>query len=120
MFGKRVKYLRNKRGISQERVADAIGISRARYAHYENNRVEPDLDLIRKIADYYDVTTDYLMGRTENTEFNKENDKTKIIYKIATEFPDADLMFNDLANMTAEQLEDVYDYIKFKQSKKGD
>jgi HTH-type transcriptional regulator, competence development regulator len=63
MLGTRLKELRGKR--SQEEVAERIGISRARYSHYENNRSQPDNELLNKLADYYQVTVDYLLGRTD-------------------------------------------------------
>lgn len=70
-LGERLKYLRGKR--TQEEVAKAIGLSRARYSHYENNRVEPDITILSKLSDYYNVSVDYLLGRptdatTEETE----------------------------------------------------
>ena len=119
IFGKRLKLLRNKIGKNQEEIANAIGVSRARYSHYENNHVEPDIDLIRKLADYHNVDTDYLLGRTDTPRYIEDLEKRKqiVIDKIKEEFSGADLMFKDLANMTAEQLEEVYDFIKFKLSK---
>ena len=119
IFGKRLKLLRNKIGKNQEEIANAIGVSRARYSHYENNHVEPDIDLIRKLADYHNVDTDYLLGRTDTPRYIEDQEKRKqiVIDKIKEEFSGADLMFKDLANMTAEQLEEVYDFIKFKLSK---
>lgn len=66
LIGDRLKELREKTKVNQEVVAIAIGISRARYSHYENNHVEPDIELIGKLADYYNVTTDYLLGKSNN------------------------------------------------------
>ena len=122
IFGKRLKLLRNKIGKNQEEIANAIGVSRATYSHYENNHVEPDIDLIRKLADYHNVDTDYLLGRTDTPRYIEDQEKRKqiVIDKIKEEFSGADLMFKDLANMTAEQLEEVYDFIKFKLSKKDE
>ncbi|MDY0394743.1 helix-turn-helix domain-containing protein [Virgibacillus halophilus] len=48
----------------------------------------------------------------------KEEEKLNVIKKISEEFPDADLMFHDLASLDAEQLEDVYEFIKFKSQQK--
>lgn len=120
VFGKRLKYLRNRLGKNQEEIAKDIGISRARYSHYENNYAEPDIDLIRKFADYFNVDADYLLGRTGNPHFIEEEQRRKneIIDKIKSELPEADLMFHDLASMTADDLEEVYDFIKFKKSQK--
>lgn len=56
MIGGRLKSLRGKK--TQEEVANHIGVSRARYSHYENGRSEPDYDTPQKLADYFKVSTD--------------------------------------------------------------
>ncbi len=65
LIGDRLKELRNKTKKNQSVVSEDIGISRASYSHYENNHVEPDIDLIKRLADYFGVSTDYLLGRTD-------------------------------------------------------
>lgn len=62
-LGERLKKLRQKK--TQQEVAESIGISRARYSHYENDRSEPDNDLLQKLSDYYGVSTDYLLTGKE-------------------------------------------------------
>lgn len=118
IFGKRLKLLRNKTGKSQEDVAKDLNISRARYSHYENNHVEPSIDLIRMLARYYKVDTDYLLGSTDNPIEKDHSPRDAIIHKISTEFPDVDLMFKDMEGMSAEELQEVYEFIKFKKSQK--
>lgn len=118
MFPKRLKELRNKKKLTQQDMADFLGISRQGYGKYEDGKSEPDHNTLVKLANYFGVTTDYLLGH--DLEVN-DDDKRKaaIIEKIKTEFPDADLMFNDLASFTADDMQDVYDYIKFKKSQKN-
>lgn len=70
---KHLKELRSEANWTQQEVADRLGISRANYSHVENNRNEPDNELLVKIADLYEVSTDYLLGKT-NTK-----DKTGVI-----------------------------------------
>lgn len=118
ILGKRLKSLRSKTGKNQADIAKSIGISRARYSHYENNHVEPDIDLIRKLANLYDVSIDYLLGNTDNPARVKYEDRDEITNKIATEFPDVDLMFKDMENMTAKDFQEVYEFVKFKKSQK--
>lgn len=65
-LGKRLKSLRGTK--TQEEVSEKIGISRASYSHYENDRVEPDAEILSKMADVYNVTVDYLLGRTDNKQ----------------------------------------------------
>lgn len=63
-IGKRLKELRGTD--SQESIATTLGVSRASYSHYENDRVEPDIKLIQRMAKHFNVSTDYLLGRTDN------------------------------------------------------
>ena len=58
--------LRKERGISQKRAATDLGISQALLSHYEKGIRECGLDFVIKCADYYGVTTDYLLGVSEN------------------------------------------------------
>jgi transcriptional regulator with XRE-family HTH domain len=61
LLGKRLKEFRGKR--TQQDIADKLGISRARYSHYENDHVQPDNDLLQKMADLHNTTVDFLLGR---------------------------------------------------------
>ncbi|MGM0853105.1 MAG: helix-turn-helix domain-containing protein [Bacillota bacterium] len=74
MLTKRLKELRGKS--TQEEVAGKLGISRARYSHYENGRSEPDTETLNKLADIFNVSTDYLLGRTNDPQ--KSISKTEI------------------------------------------
>ncbi len=62
--GDKIALLREKRGLTQEDLANKIGISRASLSHYEKNRREPDYATMTKLADFFHVSVDYLLGRT--------------------------------------------------------
>ena len=64
MLAERLVELRKKRDITQDDVAKVLDITRPAYTAYENNRRQPDYDTLNKIADYYNVSIDYLLGRT--------------------------------------------------------
>ncbi|MCY9178067.1 helix-turn-helix domain-containing protein [Bacillus inaquosorum] len=68
MLASRLKYLRNKHKKTQQDLAVLLGISRQGYAKYENGLGEPDNSTLVKLADFYEVSTDYLLGRTDITE----------------------------------------------------
>ncbi|CAN2247612.1 helix-turn-helix domain-containing protein [Bacillus vallismortis] len=76
MLGDRLKELRESRKLTQDKLAEILGISRGTYAHYEINKRKPDYDMLIKLADYYGVTTDFLLrGASQDTQdeiFNKE------------------------------------------------
>lgn len=59
--------LRKKRGVSQRRAATDLRISQALLSHYENGAREPGLQFVCRACDYYGVTADYLLGRSNET-----------------------------------------------------
>lgn len=61
-FAATLSQLRRERGISQKKAAGDLGISQALLSHYEKGIRECGLDFVVKCADYYGVTTDYLLG----------------------------------------------------------
>ena len=65
---KNLKKLRQELGISQQKLADVILVSQQSVNKYENKDVEPDMETLIKIADFFDVSLDYLAGRTEVCE----------------------------------------------------
>jgi transcriptional regulator with XRE-family HTH domain len=60
--------LRRETGRSQRYVASDLGISQALLSHYENGAREPKLEFVVKACDYYDVTADYILGRSDKRE----------------------------------------------------
>lgn len=64
MFSERLTQLRNERGLTQKELSEILFIDRSTYAQYEIGRREPDFATLSKFADYFLVSTDYLLGRT--------------------------------------------------------
>ena len=62
----RLKELRKKKGISQLRLATELNTTQNTISRYETGEREPGIDELIKIADYFNVSVDYLIGRTEN------------------------------------------------------
>lgn len=63
MFSDNLKRLRKRKKLSQEDMARYLGITRQGYSKYENDNSEPSYDMLIKIADKFDTTTDELLGR---------------------------------------------------------
>lgn len=122
MLSVRLKSLRTGRNITQSDLAKRIGVARTTYAMYEQGQREPDYDTLQKIADFFDVSTDFLLGRSEKKyEYGAIKDRNFFMSKINAEFPDLELMFEEMESLSAEDMQEVYEYIKFKKSqKKGD
>ena len=63
-FSRTLSLLRKEKGASQREAAGALGISQALLSHYENGLREPGLAFVARACDYYNVSADYLLGRT--------------------------------------------------------
>ncbi|MFC7364497.1 MULTISPECIES: helix-turn-helix domain-containing protein [Bhargavaea] len=68
MLTKRLKLLRNQEKLTQAQMAEKVGVARTTYAMYEQGNREPDNKTLARIADYFGVSTDYLLGRTDIPE----------------------------------------------------
>lgn len=66
MLSERLQHLRKQKDITQEEIAKYIGVTRPAYSAYEGGKRTPDYNTLQKLADYFNVTTDYLLGRTVN------------------------------------------------------
>jgi len=64
-FAERLKELRKKDSLTQKGVADAVSMSERNYQDLEYGKIKPSHDNIIKLADFFEVTTDYLLGRTD-------------------------------------------------------
>lgn len=69
-FSEMLKKLREERHLSQKDVADYLGITRQAIASYELAKREPDYEVLRKLADYFGVSVDYLLGRLNCRDVN--------------------------------------------------
>jgi transcriptional regulator with XRE-family HTH domain len=63
IINERIKELRKEAGITQEELAKKTGLTRSAIAQYESRNVEPTASAIIKLADYFNVCADYLLGR---------------------------------------------------------
>jgi HTH-type transcriptional regulator, competence development regulator len=65
-FGKRLRFLRKKRNMTQKDLADRFNLGESTIGMYERDEREPSFEFVRQLADFFNVTTDYLLGRTDN------------------------------------------------------
>lgn len=65
-LGMRLRALREGIGLSQSKFADVIGSTQSSINRYENGQATPTVDLLRKYADYFDVSMDYIFARCDN------------------------------------------------------
>jgi len=66
----RLKELRNSRNVTQKQISEYIETDPRNYRRYESGDTDPTTKFLIKIADYFDVSLDYLVGRSDNPERN--------------------------------------------------
>ena len=67
-IGERLKALRKSSKSTQKTIAVAVGISEVSYQRFEYGTVRPSLDTLIALADYFDVSLDYLVGRSDDPQ----------------------------------------------------
>ena len=84
-IGDRIQSLRKSRGISQEELADKIGVSRQAVSKWESDQSSPDIVKIMLLSDYFEVTTDYLLKGIDPVSEENEID-ARILAMVGTVF----------------------------------
>ena len=85
----RIQYLRKSKGISQEELADKVGVSRQAVSKWESEQSTPDLEKIIILSEFFEVTTDYILKGIEPTKDKDEKGKeiiSRILYISSTAF----------------------------------
>lgn len=73
-FSERLKELRTSKGLTMEQLGNAIESTRGTISNLENGNKKPSLDMLIKLADYFDVSIDYLVGRTNDSKLHQKED----------------------------------------------
>ena len=108
MIGKKIKELREIKQITQEELAKYLGVAPQTVYKYEKEINEPDLKTTSKIAEYFNVTTDYLLGRTDNPDIINEP------IQIAASMKDG----LDISDMDDDEKKFINDFVKMVRNKK--
>ena len=95
MFGNRLKELRKQKKISQESLGEMLGVTSNAVYSWEVGKAQPSIEVIKTLADFFQVSIDYLLGY-EQTELDE-------IDKLKTALKEAGLMFGE--DLTKEELE---------------
>jgi transcriptional regulator with XRE-family HTH domain len=110
-FGTRLKEARLKKKLTQLAAAKRIGIDDTTLSKYENDKSEPDNETLQKLAELYEVTTDYLLlGRTDNPLPGKESDLPNELND-----PEFNLFFKDFLSAPEErrrEMIEIWEIIK--------
>jgi HTH-type transcriptional regulator, competence development regulator len=109
--------LRKAKKLRQEDIAKILGIGRTTYAMYEQGNREPDFDTLNKIADYFEVSIDHLLGREEKVK--TKEDSLEEVNKLVKEYGIEQFGFFDIEkwkDLSQEDIEEIkkhFEYVVF-------
>lgn len=101
----RLKELRAKKGLSQSAFAKAFGVAQNTVSNWENGNRTLDAETASRIANYFHVTVDYLLGRTDEPRQLSLDEQLEGI-----EFA----LYGEVKDLTDEEKQDILTYIRFK------
>ncbi len=125
LFSERLTELRERSNLSRQQLADILGVSRASLEYYEKGKRTPDIEVLYKLSEYFNVTSDYLIGRTdkigESTDVNAVckftglSEKSIIILNKINNSSECSKEYHKIINYLIEELNfEEYDtYIRF-------
>ena len=68
MFAERLKHLRRSRELNQVQLARGLGVRKQSVSNWENDNIMPSAEMLERVANFFEVTTDYLLGRNEGLD----------------------------------------------------
>ncbi|MGV1065471.1 helix-turn-helix domain-containing protein [Clostridium perfringens] len=111
MLNNRLKSLRNEKGVLQKDVAEYLKISTSAYGFYEQGKRIPDVETLNKLSDYYNVSIDYLLGKSNIKESAEDiiNDET-----LTLALHNDNSIDDELPEEARREIEDFIEYVKHK------
>lgn len=100
----RIRQLRLEKGLKQIELCKILGVSQAALSGYETGNYEPDNEILIKIANFFNTTTDYILGISEKKRLTPEE---------VSQMPEAQLLKETMENMTPEQRQQLVQYARF-------
>lgn len=119
-LGHTLANLRNQRGLNQRELAKAIGVSNGAVAMWETNKRQPDLEMLKKLASFFAVSIDFLLGEDTDTHitmnelfgYNGEDESTvSFAQKLANQIDFNNTKLSDLANEIGVSEQTVLDWL---------
>ncbi|HHY79518.1 MAG TPA: helix-turn-helix transcriptional regulator [Thermoanaerobacter sp.] len=119
MLGERIKELRKKKGVTQKELALYLGVSDRAVGYYESGQRTPPPDILQKIADFFHVSVDYLLGRTdvynptdEITEAVSDDPELLEFWNTLKEREDLKLLFKQTKKLSPKDIKQIIRIIK--------
>jgi len=120
-LAEKIKVLRVMKGLTQEELAKYLHVNRATLANWETGRTTPDYEAVKHLADFFDVSIDYLFGRSDDPRFPdlsqvddalKETPELLDFWRELKEREDLQLLFKQARDLSPESIRRAVQVIK--------
>lgn len=119
IIGERIRRLRREKDISQEQLGKMLNVGKTTISNYETGYSSPDNETLKKLAEIFDCTTDYLLGRTdirnpadEIAEAVKEDPELAEFWNVLREREDLKLLFKQTKKLEPKEIQQIIRIIK--------
>ncbi|PGU05382.1 helix-turn-helix domain-containing protein [Bacillus cereus] len=112
MIGKNLRKLRKNNNLTMKELGQKLNLAESTISGYENGNRKPDYDTLNKFADFFEVSTDYLLGR----ELTKNVSRTNTVDNPLAD-PDLGLWFKDIKDASPDKQEELKQFWEFIKSK---
>ncbi|UQX52314.1 helix-turn-helix transcriptional regulator [Cytobacillus pseudoceanisediminis] len=119
MLGARLKKLRAEKKLTQRQLADKINVTHVSISGYENGNRSPDTETLEKLADFFEVSVDYLLGRSsisKGSDLDETFDSLAEITRLVKEYGIEQIGFFDIEEwkkLTPEDVEDIRNHFEW-------
>lgn len=103
LFGIKLRSLRKAKKLSQKEFGKIFGLAESTIGMYEREERKPDFELLNKFASFFEVSTDYLLGRTDNPTISSQDDEEEEFQAFIND-PELGIWYKELPKSDEEEL----------------
>jgi len=107
MIGRRIKHLRKEMNLLQKDLAEKLNLTQQTISLYESEKRQPDYETLQKIANFFNVSVDYLLGRTDEKKIILDS-----VNDASIEYYADNKIIKDINGLSPESKKDLEEYIK--------
>ncbi len=114
MLSTRLKALRTKKNLTQKQLAEKINVTHVSISGYESGNRSPDTDTLQRLADFFEVSTDYLLGRTDVPAFTSQ-ERDDVSFQAFANDSELNVFYKELPESDEEavrKLRNIWEIIK--------
>ena len=117
MLAQKLKELRERKEMSQAELANVLDVAQQTVASWEKSKSSPNYDILQKIADYFNVTTDELLGRETKGGYYVNAETAEIANALKEGDGMLRVMFDTVRNLPPEKMREAANYIEYLKAK---